>query len=45
MPVILFVDGNQKARANFLAQQLHSCLSFSTINKIDHELLSQYHPN
>ena len=30
--VILFVNGHQKLRANFLAQQLQSCLSFSTRN-------------
>ena len=42
---ILFVDGHQNVRANFLAQQLQSCLSLSTRNKIDYELLSQYNPN
>ena len=45
MPVILFVEDDINARANFLAQQLQSCLSFSTRNKIDYEILSQYHPN
>ena len=35
---IFFVDGHQKVRAKFLAQQLQSCLSFSTRNKIDYEL-------
>ena len=34
MPFILFVDGNQKVIANFLARQLKSCLIFSTRNKI-----------
>ena len=38
VPVILFVDGHKRVRANFLAQQLQSCLSFSTRNKIDYEL-------
>ena len=28
----------QKMRANYLAQQLHSCLSFSTNNKIGYEI-------
>ena len=37
VPVILFVDGHQKVRFNFLAWQLQSCLSFSTRNKIDYE--------
>ena len=32
--VILFVGGHQKMIANFLAQQLQSCLSFSTMNKL-----------
>ena len=38
VPVILFVDGHQKVRAKILAQQLQSCLSFSTRNKIDYEI-------
>ena len=38
LPVILFVDVQKKVRANFLARQLQSCLSFSTRNKIDYEL-------
>ena len=38
VPVILFVYGQQKVRANFLARQLQSCLSFSTRNKIYYEL-------
>ena len=38
MPVILFVDGHQKVRSNFLVRQLQSYLSFSTRNKIDSEL-------
>ena len=38
VPVVLFVDGQQKARANFLAKQLQSYLSFSTRNKIDYEI-------
>ena len=38
VPVILSVDGHQKAIAFFLAQQLQSCLSFSTNNKIGYEL-------
>ena len=37
--IILFVDDQKKARANFLAWQLQSCLSFSTRNKIDYELI------
>ena len=36
--VIFFVYGQQKVRANFLAQQLQSCLGFSTRNKIDYEI-------
>ena len=36
--IILFVDDQQEARANFLDRQLHSCLSFSTRNKIEDEL-------
>ena len=32
--VILFVDGQRKLRAKCLAQQLQSCLTFSTRNKI-----------
>ena len=35
VPVILFVDGHQKVRANFLEWKLQSCLSFITRNKID----------
>ena len=38
VPVILFVDGYQRVRAKFLVQQLQSCLTFSTRNKIDYEL-------
>ena len=38
VPVILFVDGQQKVRAKFLALELQSCLSFSTRNKIDYEI-------
>ena len=38
VPIILFVDGHQNVRANFLVRQLQSCLSFSTRNKIDYEL-------
>ena len=38
VPIILFVDGHQKIRANVLARQLLSCLSFSTRNKIDYKL-------
>ena len=38
VPVILFVDGHQKVGANFLARQLHSCISYITKNKIDYEL-------
>ena len=53
MPVILFVDGQQKVRVNVLVRQMQSCLSFSTSNKIDFELFvsiycelfSQYNPN
>ena len=45
MSVILFVDGQQKVSANFLALQLQSCLSSVTRNKTDYELLSQYNPN
>ena len=37
MHVTLFVDDQQKVRANFCALQLQSCLSFSTRNKIDYE--------
>ena len=35
--VILFVVGQKKARANFFARQLQSCLGFSTRNKIDYK--------
>ena len=45
VPIVLFVDVPQNARANFLARQLHPCLSFSTRIKIDYELFSQYNPN
>ena len=38
VPVILFVDGHQKVRAKFLAQQLQSCLRFSTSDKMDYKL-------
>ena len=38
MPVILFVDGHQRVRDNFLALQLQSYFSFSTRNKIDYEI-------
>ena len=38
VPVIFFVDVQQKVRHNFLARHLKSCLSFSTRNKIDYEL-------
>ena len=37
MPVILLIDGQQKVRAKVLAQQLQSCLRFSTSNKIDYK--------
>ena len=37
VPVILFVDGQQKVWANVLERQLQSCLIFSTRNKIDYE--------
>ena len=36
---IMFVDGQRKVISRFFAQQLQSCLSFSTRNKIDYELL------
>ena len=36
--VILLVDGQKEVRANFFARQLHSCLSFSTRNKIDYNI-------
>ena len=39
VPVILFINGHQKVRANFLARQLKSCLRFSTRNKIDYDVL------
>ena len=45
VPVILFVDGQLKVRANFLARQLQSCLIFSTRKKLITSFLSQYHPN
>ena len=45
VPIILFVDGQQKVRAKFLVQQLHLCLSLSNRSKIDYELFSQYNPN
>ena len=38
MPVILLVYGQQKVRSKFLAQQLQSCMSFSTRNKINYEI-------
>ena len=38
VPVILFVDVQEKVRANFLAQQPQSFFIFSTRNKIDHDL-------
>ena len=38
VPVIFVVEGHQKVRANVLARQIQSCLSFSTRNKIDYEL-------
>ena len=38
VPVAFFVYGHKKLRANFLARQLQSCLSFSTRNKIDYEI-------
>ena len=38
VPIILFVDIQQKVRANFLARQLQSCLSFSTRNKTDYKI-------
>ena len=38
VPVILFVDGHQKVRANFFARKLQSCLGFSTSNKIGYEI-------
>ena len=45
MPVILFVDVHQKVRANFLVQQLQSCLIFSSRKKCITSFLSQYNPN
>ena len=46
MPIILFVDGQKKARANVLAQHLQSCLSFSTRKKkLITSFLSQYNTN
>ena len=45
MPIVLFVDGHQNMKANVLARQLHSCFSFSTSNKIDYKLFSQYNPD
>ena len=36
--VIIFVDGHEKMRDKFLAQQLQSWLSFSNSNKIVYEL-------
>ena len=41
MPVIFFVDGHQKVRANFFARKLQSFLNFSTRNKIDYEIFVQ----
>ena len=38
MPVLLFVDGHQKVRANVLARQLQSCLSFITKNEINYDI-------
>ena len=38
VPVIFFVDGHQKVRAKFLAQQIQSCLIFITRNKIYFEI-------
>ena len=38
VPVIFLVVGHQKVRANVLVQQLHSCFSFSTRNKIDYNI-------
>ena len=38
VPDILFVSGHQNVRANFLAWQLQSSLSFSTRDKIDYVL-------
>ena len=38
MPVILFVDVHRKVRDKFLAQQMQSCLSLRTRNKIDYDI-------
>ena len=38
VPVIFFVNGHQKVRANFLARQMHLCLSFSTRNKTGYNI-------
>ena len=45
VPIILFVDGPKKVGANFLVRQLQSCLSFSTRNKIEYKILSEYNSN
>ena len=44
VPYILLVDVHQKVRSNFLAQQLQSCLIFSTRNKIGYELFVSISP-
>ena len=38
VPVILFVDGQQRVRVKFLARQLQLCLIFSIRNKIDYKI-------
>ena len=38
LPFILFIDDQKRLRANVLAQQLQSCLIFSTRKKIDYIL-------
>ena len=45
VPVIFLVGGHQNVRAKLLAQQLQSCLSLSTRNKIDYEIFVSNHPN